>query len=104
MSGRLVAEVLDHAPADLTSAELLVLIALAEDARDSDRQARFHCSVDVLVVRTRLKPGTVRNSLSRLIARGLIRTVHDRVHKGGKHQEYVLAKLSQAHRYATHRD
>lgn len=104
MSGRLADEILDHAPADLSPAEMLVLVALALDARESDRQARFHCSTDDLVRRTRLKAGTVRNAISSLCARGLIRRVHERVHKGGKHQEYILAKLGQRHRFATIHD
>ena len=101
MSGRLVGEVLDHAPADLTPADMLVLVALANDARDHDRIARFKSSVDVLAHRTRLSTGTVRNTLSRLVARGLIRPMIKTVHKGGKHQEYEIAKLSQSHRFAT---
>lgn len=102
MSGRIVGEILDHAPDDLTPAEMLVLIALADDARDRDRTARFHSSVASIAHRTRIKPGTVRNALSRLTARGLIRTRHKA--KPGLHQEYVIANLNQAHRFATTRD
>ena len=101
MSGRLVGEVLDHAPNDLTPAELLVLVALANDARDHDRISRYKSSVDVLAYRTRLSPGGVRNVLSKLVTRGLIRPLLGNVHRGGKHQEYELAKLSQNHRFAT---
>ena len=101
MSGRLVGEILDHAPADLTPAELLVLLALAADARDTDRIARFKSSVDALTYRTRLAPGSVRNTLSKLVARGLIRPLLTHVHRGGKHQEYELAKVGQDHRFAT---
>ena len=104
MSGRIVADVLDHAPEDLSPVQLLVLISLAESARERDRRARFHCSVTELARRTRRPPGTVRNALSELVRRGLIRPVHERVHKGGKHQEYVLARLSERHRFATLKD
>lgn len=101
MSGRLVGEVLDHAPQDLTPAARLVLIALAADARDTDRIARFKSSVDALAYRTNLAPGSIRNVLSELVARGLIRPLIKHVHRGGKHQEYELAKLANHHRFAT---
>lgn len=104
MSGRLVGEVLDYAPADLTPAETLVLVALAEAAKDRDRTARFQCSVDVLATRTRLSSGTVRNALSHLTRRGLIRPLIKGVSRGGRHQEYELARLETRHRFATHRD
>lgn len=101
MSGRLVADVLEHAPEDLSPAAMLVLVSLAECARDKDRRARFHCSVDDLARRTRLTPGTVRNTLAQLVKRGILRRIHARVHKGGKHQEYEIAALSERHRFAT---
>lgn len=97
MSGRIVGEVLDSAPEDLTNAELLVLVAIAEDARDRDRRAAFS-DVDSLVRRSRQKPGTVRNALSSLTQRGLIAPKVDRVTRGGKHQEYVVTKLEPHHR------
>lgn len=103
MSGRIVGEVLDHAPEDLTTAELLVLIAIGEDARDRDRRANYS-DLETLVTRTRLKPGTVRNALSALSARGLVIPQLERVHRGGKHQEYVVAKLGRGHRDARHRE
>jgi len=80
---------------------MLVLVSLAESARDRDRIARFHCSAADLARRTRLSAGTVRNNLSALARRGLIRPIHANVHKGGKHQEYEIAKLSDRHRFAT---
>lgn len=101
MSGRLVGEVLDHAPQDLTPADMLVLVALADDARDKDRIARFKSSTEALAYRTRLSPGTIRNTISKLVQRGLIRPLLTNVHRGGKHQEYEIAKLSQSHRFAT---
>lgn len=101
MSGRMVGEALDYAPVDLTPAQRLVLVALAADARDSDRIARFKSSVDALAYRTNLAPGSVRNVLSELVSRGLIRPLITHVHRGGKHQEYELARLAQHHRFTT---
>lgn len=104
MSGKLVGEVLDHAPRDLTVAERFVFAALAEAARDKDRTARYQCSNSDLAYRTGLKEGTVRNALSELAQRGLIKRLVETVHKGGKHQEYELCKLSAHHRFTTIRD
>lgn len=100
MSGRLVGEVFTNAPQDLTAGELLVLLAIAEDARDRDRTATFS-DVETITYKTRLKPGTVRNALVALTARGLIRPLLQTVHRGGKHQEYVVEKLHPHHREAT---
>lgn len=101
MSGRLVGEVLDNAPEDLTVAERFVYAALAEAARDRDRIARHQCSNSDLAHRTGLKEGTVRNALTELARRGLIKRLVTTVHKGGKHQEYELCKLSAHHRFTT---
>ena len=90
MSGRLVGSWLDNAPEDLTTAELLVGLALAEDARDTDRRARFS-DVKSLTHRTRLAPGTIRNALSELGKRGLIVAEVSNVHRGD--QEYTVTKL-----------
>lgn len=98
MSGRLVGEVLKHAPADLTPAQMLVLVALAEQARERDRTARY-AKVSLLAEYTRLKPGTVRNALSELTSRALIQRVHDRAHLG-KIQQYRIAELAEHHRTA----
>lgn len=100
MSGRIVGEVLDHAPEDLTQAELLTLVAVAEDARDKDRVSTYS-DVETLVRRTRLKPGTVRNALSNLCRRALLEPLVGRVQRGGKHQEYKVARLTRDHRNAT---
>lgn len=97
MSGRIVGEILDNAPEDLTNAEFLVLIALGEDARDRDRRAQYS-DLRTLARRTRLAPGTIRNALSSLTKRALITTIHPVVHKGGVHQEYVVTKLEHHHR------
>lgn len=97
MSGRIVGEVLDHAPDDLRPLDFRVLIALAEDAFDSDRTARKRCSADELAYRARSTPGSVRQALMRLSERALIRPVHTRVGPG-KQQNWVIAKLSSYHR------
>lgn len=106
MSGKLVGEVLDHAPVDLTVAERFVYTALAEAARDKDRVARYHCSNADLARRTGLQEGTVRNACTELAKRGLIRRLIDKPHRGagGKHQEYELCKLAAHHRFTTIRD
>lgn len=103
MSGRIVDEVLDNAPTDLTNAELLVLLAIAADARDNTRHAAYS-DVSSLVRRSRQKPGTVRNALATLTARGLIVPTIDRVSRGGMHQEYDVTRLYPHHRDATRKD
>lgn len=99
MSGRIVSQVLEHSPEDLNPAEFKVLIAIAEDARERDRVSRYS-DVDNLVRRARVKPGTVRNALSQLVARGLITPTLDRAHTG-VHQEYRISDLRPEHRFAT---
>lgn len=101
MSGRIVGEVLDNSPEDLTMSELLVLISIGEDARDRDRLARYS-DLESLVRRTRLKPGTVRNALSSLVRRGLIVPTKERVQRGRDHQEYRVPDLGHGHRTALH--
>lgn len=97
MSGRIVGEVLDHAPDDLRPLDMLVLIALAEDAFDTDRTARRRSSSEELAYRARSTPGSVRQALKRLRDRGLIRPVHAKVGPG-KQQNWVVANLSSYHR------
>lgn len=99
MSGRIVGEVLDHAPEDLTLSELIVLLTIAEDARDRDRLAKYS-DLESIVRRARIKPGTARNALSTLVRRGLVVPQKDRVHRGGDHQEYIVPKLQPHHRHA----
>lgn len=101
MSGRLVKDVLRYAPSDLTDKELLVLIALAEDARERDRIARF-ITVEDLVERTRSTAGHVRNILSELTSRLLIFPTLNHANKG-RRQVYRIAFLTEEHRYATTR-
>lgn len=98
MSGRIASEVYEHAPEDLTPAELTVLAVLALDAREADRVARYS-DVETLTRLARLAPGTIRNALSSLARRGLIRPLVDVVHKGGRHQEYEVTKLHAHHRH-----
>ena len=69
MGVKLITEVLDHAPDDITSAELVVLLVLAENGRDSTREA--FPGMDVLTRRSRLSPDGVRKALQRLAKRGL---------------------------------
>jgi hypothetical protein len=98
MSGRIVGEVLDHAPEDLRGAEFLTLLAIAEDASDKDRRARFS-DLENLTRRTRQSPGTIRNALSTLARRGLIIPIHRA--RPGTHQEYLVAELYEHHRHTT---
>ena len=97
MSGRIVGEVLDHAPADLRTLDLLVLVALAEAAHDKDRTAVENSSAEALAYRTRSTPSSVRNSLLRLKQRALISPVHKKIHRG-QCQHWIVAKLSDYHR------
>lgn len=99
MSGRIVGEVLHHAPEDLSRLDFLVLIALAEDAHDKDRTARKECSAELIAykVRPTSTPASVRQALKRLKDRALIRPVHARVGPG-KQQNWVISKLSSYHR------
>ena len=99
MSGRIVREVLDYAPADLRPLELLVLVSLAESAQERDRTARYHTSTVEVARRVRSTPGAVRNVLSTLRARSLVSPVHERV-RPGLAQEYVLTRLDEHHREA----
>lgn len=102
VSGRIVAEVLDHAPEDLNHGDLLVLIALAEGAHDRTRIARQGASSAVLAHKARTSPGSVRNALSRLRDRGLIVPLHDKPRRGLS-QEYRIIELGPEHRSATMR-
>lgn len=99
MSGRIVNEVLERAPEDLTPAQLLVLIALAEAAPEGTRIATHKTSLVDLSRRTRRPRGTVKNALGQLVARGLIQPMH----RGqiGTVQHYRLPVLQEHHRHAT---
>lgn len=97
MSGRIVHEVMHHAPEDLPRLDFTVLLALAEDARDKDRTARNECSDALLAYKVRSTPSSVRNALKRLKDRALIRPVHTKIHKG-QQQNWVITPLSSYHR------
>ena len=99
MSGRLVGEILDHAPVDLTLLERFVLVALAESARDNDRIARFEASCEAIADRLQVNPGSVRNALASLRRRALIVPLHEKPRRGLS-QEYRLVKLTKEHRSA----
>lgn len=66
---KLIVEVLDHAPGDLTAGELVVLLVLAEYANDVTRQA--WPGMDLLTRRARMQPDTIGKALRRLSGRGL---------------------------------
>lgn len=100
MSGKLVKEVLDFAPYDLTPHELLVLVSLAESARDADRSARFTTSCEAIADRIRSTPGSVRNALMRLRKRGLIVPLHEKCRRGMA-QQYAISPLHEGTRKAT---
>lgn len=70
MSGRIVAEVLQHAPENLGPASRLVLVCLAERARDGDRLARK--SVARMAREAGMSERTVKRALTELSRRGLI--------------------------------
>ena len=75
MSHVLVSEVLDHAPAQLTALERLVLVVIAEAAQDRDRPGcparEAYPSMATLARRTGAAPTSVRSALQRLAERGL---------------------------------
>jgi Fe2+ or Zn2+ uptake regulation protein len=98
MSGRIVGEVLENAPTDLTPAQLLVLVSLAENAPTPTRIAAHHTSVANLERRTRLGPGTIRNALSELAKRGLIKPLFKA--RIGVVQHYYIEPLNEYHRHA----
>lgn len=68
MGVRLIVEVLDHAPPDLTPAERLVLVVLAESANDTTREA--WPGMEALTRRSGLTERGVRAALTRLAKRG----------------------------------
>lgn len=89
MSGPMVGEILEFAPADASPLEMLILVALAESARPGDRIARYDSSAEAIARRVRSTPGSVRNALARLRKRGLVEAVNDRAGRG-RAQQYRL--------------
>lgn len=68
MGIRLIVEVLDHAPDELTPRERLLLVALAEKASDDTRTC--WPGMDTLTRRTGLSPSSVRAILAQLAEHG----------------------------------
>jgi hypothetical protein len=66
---RLYREVLDFAPAGITSGELVVALVLADDANDKTRASWM--PLELLCHRARQQPSTVRSNLAKLGGRGL---------------------------------
>lgn len=69
-----VVEVLDHAPRELTPAECLVLVTIAENVNDKDPQRKTWpaFSQELLAERSRLTgKGSLKDALQRLSKRGL---------------------------------
>lgn len=93
----MVGEVLRNAPDDLTQAEMLVLVSLAESARDATRIAAYDSSVAELAERTRLAAATVKSVLHQLKRYGLIAPLNGTAHRG-KVQHYHVIKLEDHHR------
>lgn len=69
MGTRLIEEVLDHSPADLTPAERMILIVLARHANDQTREC--WPSIDTIARQTGIQAGSVSKALQRLGKRGL---------------------------------
>lgn len=104
MSGRIVAEVMDYAPEDLRDSEFLVLLALAESARDHNRTSRTNTKE--IARRSRRSEGTVRNAIMGLTRRCLIYPVHNQASLGSRKriaQDYRIVQLESHHRAATMR-
>lgn len=81
MGIRLVVEVLDHAPAWLTTQERLLLVVLAETASDQSRTC--WPGMEILTRRMGLSPRRVREVLADLAARGYELRVPSGVDKHG---------------------
>ncbi len=71
MGVKLYVEALDHAPRECKGSELVTLLVLCEDARDSTR--RGWPGMDKLRRRTRCEESTVRGHLAKLEERKLIK-------------------------------
>lgn len=78
-------------------------MSLAESAHDNDRTARKDSSAESIAYRVRSTPGSVRNVLTKLRMRGLIKPVHKKVHTG-QSQNWIINQLAGYHRDATIRD
>ena len=97
MAYELVTEVLDHAPATITTGELVVMVAIAEWVQHDDyRRGIRQCSraqAD-LSRRTRLAPAGVKTALQRLAERGLELRVPLSIGKDGRPVYAVPGRVS----------
>ncbi len=82
MGIRLIKEVLEHAPPDLTSGERLLLLVLAEDANDISRKG--WPGMETVTRRSGLSERGVRKTLERLAERGYELRVAVGTDKNGK--------------------
>lgn len=87
MGIRLIVEVLDHAPADLTPRERWALVAIAEDARDDTRVCLKGVESNPTLAR-RMRVGRSERAaiINALIRKGAL----ERVKRGQKHQHAVF--------------
>ena len=100
MSGKILGEVLRHAPEDLTETQRWVLLALAESVRDRPVGNRItRTNVDEVAYLTRRSTGSVRNALMELTRRALI-APQGRAHRGHA-QDYRIHPLEAHHRATT---
>lgn len=87
MGVRLIVEILDNAPADMSAAERLLLIALAEKASDQTRQVLWRKNEDpreVLAGRVGVSPAGLTKVFGRLASRGLDPRVPLRTDRQGR--------------------
>jgi hypothetical protein len=98
MSGKIVGEVFRCAPADLTQAERLVLLCLADKIIEVSGDRVAKTTAAVIADECGLTNGTVRNALSSLARRALIVPLHKA--SRGHAQDYRLTPLSEHHRAA----
>src|SRR4051794_4719353 len=95
MAIEIITNVLDHAPADLTATETMILVALAEWAR-SPQTRETERSREELAARVRCTPGGVVKALLRLAGRGIEVRVPIGMDKNG---DPVYARPGQVTRY-----
>lgn len=71
MGIQLIREVYDHAPADLTPAEMNLLVAVAWTARDSTREAHLRDGQEQLMLLARMTRRQVKDAYTALDSRGI---------------------------------
>lgn len=89
MSWRIVDEVLDHSPKDLTPGERLVLVVLASHANDQTRIC--WPGMDNIVRRTGMHEDTIRRAINQLRDHGLLQR-RNVAHRGAR-TEYQISAL-----------